>query len=229
MTVGPQDIQNKEFREAFRGYNEDDVDTFLDEVVEEFARLYQENQRMKIQMASLQQEVARLSKAAAPQGPAPRPADAGTRQEAQEEIKRQLAATQQAAEAALEEARRRAEELVGRAEARAKEIDELTQRRAKEIDADAGEALAGAQRRVDELRRRESELREGLRKILADHIRVLQALESDLPPVPAREPQTVRLPASSRSPVVERMAHDLETQEPVATPPGPRAGEFWRK
>ena len=46
MPVSPQDIQDKEFREAFRGYNEDDVDTFLDEVAVEFARLYQENQRM---------------------------------------------------------------------------------------------------------------------------------------------------------------------------------------
>lgn len=60
MTLGPQDIVRKEFREALRGYNQADVDLFLDEVVEEFARLSEENQKMKVRLAALQQEVARL-------------------------------------------------------------------------------------------------------------------------------------------------------------------------
>ncbi|HEX9776278.1 MAG TPA: DivIVA domain-containing protein [Actinomycetota bacterium] len=70
MTLSPQDIVGKEFREAFRGYNQADVDLFLDEVVEEFTRVADENQKMKVRLAALQQEVARLrdagSAAAAP-------------------------------------------------------------------------------------------------------------------------------------------------------------------
>jgi cell division initiation protein len=60
MTLSPQDIVRKEFREALRGYNQADVDLFLDEVVEEFTRLSEENQKMKVRLAALQQEVARL-------------------------------------------------------------------------------------------------------------------------------------------------------------------------
>ncbi len=60
MPLNPQDIVRKEFREAFRGYNQADVDLFLDEVVEEFQRLTDENQKMKVRLAALQQEVARL-------------------------------------------------------------------------------------------------------------------------------------------------------------------------
>ena len=60
MALMPQDIVRKEFREAFRGYNQADVDLFLDEVVEEYARLADENQKMKVRLAALQQEVARL-------------------------------------------------------------------------------------------------------------------------------------------------------------------------
>jgi DivIVA domain-containing protein len=60
MPLNPQDIVRKEFREALRGYNQADVDLFLDEVVEEFARLSEENQKMKVRIAALQQEVARL-------------------------------------------------------------------------------------------------------------------------------------------------------------------------
>ena len=64
MPLNPQDIVRKEFREAFRGYNQADVDLFLDEVVEEFQRLTDENQKMKVRLAALQQEVARLREGA---------------------------------------------------------------------------------------------------------------------------------------------------------------------
>lgn len=60
MPLNPQDIVRKVFREAFRGYNQTDVDLFLDEVVEDFTRLAEENQKMKVRLAALQQEVARL-------------------------------------------------------------------------------------------------------------------------------------------------------------------------
>jgi cell division initiation protein len=60
MPLNPQDIVRKEFRESFRGYNQSDVDLFLDEVVEEFTRLTEDNQKMKVRIAALQQEVARL-------------------------------------------------------------------------------------------------------------------------------------------------------------------------
>jgi cell division initiation protein len=45
--ITPVDIQQKEFGLAFRGYNERDVDQFLDELTEEVARLYAENKRLR--------------------------------------------------------------------------------------------------------------------------------------------------------------------------------------
>jgi DivIVA domain-containing protein len=45
--VTPVEIQQKEFRLAMRGYNERDVDLFLDEVTEEVARLYADNKRLR--------------------------------------------------------------------------------------------------------------------------------------------------------------------------------------
>ena len=64
MSLSAQDIVRKEFREAFRGYNQADVDLFLDDVVEEVSRLADENQKMKVRIAALQQEVARLREGA---------------------------------------------------------------------------------------------------------------------------------------------------------------------
>ena len=74
MPLNPQDIVRKEFREALRGYNQADVDLFLDEVVEEFTRLAEDNQKMKVRIAALQQEVARLREG---RGAAAVPAAAG--------------------------------------------------------------------------------------------------------------------------------------------------------
>jgi len=43
----PTDIQQKEFRLAFRGYNERDVDEFLDQLTEELAGHIEENRRLR--------------------------------------------------------------------------------------------------------------------------------------------------------------------------------------
>lgn len=45
--ITPVDIQQREFRLAFRGYHEGEVDRFLDELTEEVARLYAENKRLR--------------------------------------------------------------------------------------------------------------------------------------------------------------------------------------
>ena len=39
----PLDIHNKEFKRSFRGYNEEEVDEFLDQVVKDYESNYQEN------------------------------------------------------------------------------------------------------------------------------------------------------------------------------------------
>nr|MDT0665738.1 DivIVA domain-containing protein [Micromonospora sp. DSM 115978] len=51
MALTPQDVQNKVFSPTrFRtGYNEDEVDTFLDEVEAELTRLLDENSDLRRQ------------------------------------------------------------------------------------------------------------------------------------------------------------------------------------
>ena len=43
MKLTPLDIHHKEFRHSIRGYSEEEVDQFLDEVADEFERLFKEN------------------------------------------------------------------------------------------------------------------------------------------------------------------------------------------
>jgi DivIVA domain-containing protein len=48
----PGDVQNKEFGLSFRGYNERDVDEFLDRVTEDLAWYIDENRKLRSQLAS---------------------------------------------------------------------------------------------------------------------------------------------------------------------------------
>ena len=43
----PLDIHNKEFKHGFRGYNEEEVDEFLDRVIKDYETLYRENIELK--------------------------------------------------------------------------------------------------------------------------------------------------------------------------------------
>lgn len=47
MKLTPMDINNKEFKKGIRGYAIDEVDEFLDEVVENYEEVYKENSRLK--------------------------------------------------------------------------------------------------------------------------------------------------------------------------------------
>lgn len=43
----PLEIHNKEFKRSFRGYNEEEVDEFLDRVIKDYETLYRENMDLK--------------------------------------------------------------------------------------------------------------------------------------------------------------------------------------
>lgn len=52
--LSPLDIHNKEFSKAFRGYNEDEVDEFLDLMVAEFERLIRAHEELQSEMSGLE-------------------------------------------------------------------------------------------------------------------------------------------------------------------------------
>lgn len=54
--ITPMDIQQKEFRLALRGYNEREVDEFLDALTEELARFQSENVRLRAEVENRERE-----------------------------------------------------------------------------------------------------------------------------------------------------------------------------
>lgn len=55
----PIDIQNKEFEKRFKGYDCDEVDDFLDVVIQDYELLCKENQTLKNKIGLLTETVAR--------------------------------------------------------------------------------------------------------------------------------------------------------------------------
>lgn len=53
----PMDIHDHQFKKSFRGYNENEVDDFLDKIVDDFENLLHENERLKNQIYSNEKEL----------------------------------------------------------------------------------------------------------------------------------------------------------------------------
>ena len=178
----PLDIQHKEFTKAMRGYAMHEVDTFLDQVTEEFTRMQDEIARLREQASS-----------AAPPQPAPvqvqqaapqaQPAAEGRGAGGEEAIARALVMAQRMADQTVEEAKVKAKSMVAEAEARAKNMTEQAQMRAREVteaaQMRAREVTEAAQLRAREVteaaQARARELTEGLETRYKERIQSAEA------------------------------------------------------
>lgn len=61
MPLTPLDIHNKEFSRRLRGYDEDDVNEFLDQVIKDFEMYIRENKELQNQVAALQERLDHFS------------------------------------------------------------------------------------------------------------------------------------------------------------------------
>jgi DivIVA domain-containing protein len=183
----PLDIQHKEFTKAMRGYAMHEVDTFLDQVTEEFTRMQDEIARLREQASSAtpsQPAPVQLQQAPPPPPPQPQPVAAEARSAGGEEaIARALVMAQRMADQTVEEAKVKAKSMVAEAEARAKNMTEQAQMRAREVteaaQMRAREVTEAAQMRAREVteaaQARARELTEGLETRYKERIQSAEA------------------------------------------------------
>ena len=57
MPLTPLDIHNKEFSRRLRGYDEDEVNEFLDQVIKDYEALIRENKELQNQVLALQEKL----------------------------------------------------------------------------------------------------------------------------------------------------------------------------
>jgi len=101
--ITPLDIQNKEFKKSVRGYNQAQVDAFLDQIMVDYEQLYKENLEMKEQLERDTKQVEKY-------------------QQMEETLKQTLVVAQSTADELRSNALKKADLTVEEAELRAKEI-----------------------------------------------------------------------------------------------------------
>jgi len=61
MRITPMDIEQQEFSKSFRGYNEEEVDDFLDKIVKDYEELINENVRLNEEIERMQEKLKEFS------------------------------------------------------------------------------------------------------------------------------------------------------------------------
>lgn len=145
----PRDIANVEFRTAFRGYHQDDVDEFVRKIVAAYEDLYQENTRLEEHAAELKQRIAEYS-------------------QTEIQIDETLSLARQTAADAKAAAEDRARAIVAEAKIEAEEIVRRARLKAEEYVA-----------RARELTRQERAFRERFRDLLESYWALLEEERRD--------------------------------------------------
>jgi DivIVA domain-containing protein len=173
MPLTPADVRNKQFSTTRLrpGYDEEEVDAFLDEVEAELDRLIQENEELRAKLAEVLRggKVPALNAAHAeapadlmpeplrrePEPLPPQPVMMPTRpvEDNMDTAARVLALAQQTADQAIADARREADETLGRARREADDILTKARRQSEQITSDARARAESLERDAQERHR----------------------------------------------------------------------------
>src|ERR1700674_2110919 len=175
MPLTPADVRNKQFSTTRLrpGYDEEEVDAFLDEVEAELDRLIQENEELRAKLAELlrggKSPVPALSSPLSdpkPEMMAPQRVEPERRQpepvmmggmphieDNMDTAARVLSLAQQTADQAIADARREADETLGRARREADEVLTKARRQAEQITGDARARAESLERDAQERHR----------------------------------------------------------------------------
>jgi DivIVA domain-containing protein len=174
MPLTPADVRNKQFSTTRLrpGYDEEEVDAFLDEVEAELDRLIQENEELRAKLAEVlrgggKQGIPALSSPLSDPKPdmmAPEPQDRMQPEpmmmnrmhpveDNMDTAARVLSLAQQTADQAIADARREADETLGRARREADEVLTKARRQAEQITGDARARAESLERDAQERHR----------------------------------------------------------------------------
>jgi len=112
LTLTPLDIHNKEFRKSFRGYDEEEVDEFLDQITKEYEKLFKENIELKEALAAKESNI-------------------GQYKDLEETLKKTLVMAQQAADELKQGAAREAELIIREARLKAEQVAAAAEEKAR--------------------------------------------------------------------------------------------------
>lgn len=144
MRITPMDIEQQEFSKSFRGYNEEEVDDFLDKIVKDYEELINENVRLNEEIEKMQEKLKEFS-----------------------EIEENL-------RSALLNAQKSAEETKGRVESEAKIIIEKAELEAKSLKQEVFQREDLVKNEIDNLRRYKFIFKEKFKSMLNLYLKMVE-------------------------------------------------------
>lgn len=213
MPLTPDDVRSKEFRNSFRGYNEPEVDAFLDEVEAELVRLLRDNADLR-ERATAAAVAAQQAPVAAPMG------------ETEEMLRRTLLLAQRTADETVAQARAEADRIVADAQAHTHQLVAHAQQTANAHIGDLDNRRRSLEQHIEGLRAFEREYRTRLKAYLETQLRDLDVRGEAAAPVsplsaalPMTPPPAPFLSAAPAIPVVEATP-SVSTGQPGTDIPG---------
>jgi DivIVA domain-containing protein len=187
MPLTPEDVRNRRFKGSFRGYDEEEVDSFLDEVEVELTRLLADNETLR----------QRVESAPPPQAQQP------VTSEAEEMLRRTLLLAQRTADETVAAAQAEAERLTAEARALAAATVQQAEQQASTAVTDLERRRQALEQHIEGLRAFEREYRTRLKAYLESQLRDLDGRTQppdDAPGAPPVPPPAVPPPAATASP-----------------------------
>jgi len=147
MRITPMDIEQQEFSRSFRGYNEEEVDDFLDKIVKDYEELINENVRLNEEIEKMKERLKEFS-----------------------EIEESL-------RSALLNAQKSAEEMKGRVENEAKVMVRKAEIEAEVIKQKASQKEDEVKNEINNLRRYKFMFKEKFKSMLNLYLKMLESEE----------------------------------------------------
>ncbi|RKD27850.1 cell division initiation protein [Caminicella sporogenes DSM 14501] len=148
--ITPLDIENKEFSKSFRGYNENEVDEFLEKIIESYEKLINENANLKEKNKLLEEQVEKYNSI-------------------ERTLKDTLVVAQSAAEEVAVNANKKAELIIKEAEEKAKKIIE-----------NANDEVLKINRKYEELKKDFQIFKTRFKTLLESQLKLLDTSEEDM-------------------------------------------------
>ena len=144
MRISPMDIEQQQFGRSFRGYNEEDVDNFLDRIAKDYEEVLHENAKTKEEMERIQARLDEYVKI-------------------EETLRTALVNAQQSASSIKESMQKEADNIIENAEIEAERIRQRAMQDTLEINNE-----------ITALKKRKFLVLEKLKNTLKLHIRMLE-------------------------------------------------------
>lgn len=193
MVLTPEDLFNKRFQTTkFRdGYDQDEVDDFLDEVTEEFRRIIRENEELKQSLVAAESRIAELQRntgatpsvvatAPAPVAPAPVPtADSDESTSSLLQLARKLH------EEHVREGIEKRDQLIAEGHQTAARIVEEAETRSRQLLVEAETQERVVTQHIQDLKNFETQYRQSLKGYIESQLSELNKALNETPSAPA--------------------------------------------